>query len=140
MLTLKKGVVVPTPREPTKKDVADVVEIKLPTVSCVPVATRPEPVELETSIEFPERLTARARVPLVVTGLPETAKPAGTDRSTDVTVPWFCARQVPLIAKHPVEMFSPTLDVVVAVAEMLSPLSVVVPVDDISRAEMEVVA
>ena len=49
-------------------------------------------------------------------------------------------RQVPLIAKHPVEIFSPTLEVEVASAEMLSPLSVVVPVADISRAEIEDVA
>jgi hypothetical protein len=33
MFVFQKGVVVPTPREPTKYDVADVVAIKLPTVS-----------------------------------------------------------------------------------------------------------
>ncbi len=38
MLSFQKGVVVPIPREPVKKDVADVVAMRLPTVSCVPVA------------------------------------------------------------------------------------------------------
>ena len=49
-------------------------------------------------------------------------------------------RQVPLIAKHPVEILSPTLEVEVASAEIFNPLSVVVPVDDISRAEIDDVA
>jgi hypothetical protein len=36
-------------------------------------------------------------------------------------------------------ILNPTFDVDVANAEMFNPLSVVVPVDDISRAEIEVV-
>ena len=48
-------------------------------------------------------------------------------------------RHVPEIAKHPVVMLKPTLEVEVASAEMFNPLSVVVPVLEISRAEIVVV-
>ena len=42
-------------------------------------------------------------------------------------------RQLPPIAKHPLVMFSPTLEVEVAIALMLSPDRVVVPVDEIEK-------
>src|SRR5579872_1945086 len=56
---------------------------------------------------------------------------------TELTPP---VRHVPPMAKHPPERFSPTLDVEVAKLEMFRPRMVVVPVGEISRAEMEVVA
>ena len=49
-------------------------------------------------------------------------------------------RQEEEMEKQPVVMFSPTLEVEVARAEMFNPRRVVVPVFDISRAEMEDVA
>ena len=60
------------------------------------------------------------------------------------TVPLRFASERQLLAmeKHPVEIFSPTFDVVVAWPEMLSPRTVVVPkpVPEISNAEIDVVA
>ena len=47
-----KGVVVPTPTLPKKYDVLVVVAIKLPTVSCVPVAISAVPFEFDVMMEF----------------------------------------------------------------------------------------
>ena len=140
MFSFQNGVVVPSPREPVKYDVDVVVEMREPTVSCDDVPTSPVPAALAVMIVFDGNDTPRARVPEVVIGLPEIVKPVGTEKSTDVTVPLLVPILTPPMAKHPVEMFSPTLDVEVARAMMLRPRSVVVPVAEISRAEMEVVA
>lgn len=51
------GEVVPIPRFPRKYDVADVVAIKFPTVSCVPVAIK-LPDELVVIIELAENVVA----------------------------------------------------------------------------------
>lgn len=66
-----------------------VVEIRDPTVSCEDVAMIPSPVVLAVSIAPLANDTPRARVPLVVIGLPEIVNPVGTEKSTDVTVPEF---------------------------------------------------
>ena len=55
--SLAEGVVVPIPTLPKKYDVAVVVAIKLPTVSCVPVAIR-LPDALVVIIEFGENVVA----------------------------------------------------------------------------------
>ena len=55
--SLADGEVVPIPRLPTKYEFAVVVEIKFPTVSCVPVAIR-LPEELVVTIELGENVVA----------------------------------------------------------------------------------
>ena len=55
--SLADGEVVPIPRLPTKYEFAVVVEIKFPTVSCVPVALR-LPDEFVVTIEFGENVVA----------------------------------------------------------------------------------
>ena len=46
------GLDVPTPSVPRKYEVAEVVAIMFPTVSCVPVAISAVPLPLDTMIEF----------------------------------------------------------------------------------------
>ena len=72
MLEAKRPVVVvPMFSPPAKMDRVVVVDNKFPTVSCVPVASNCEPVELETMIEFGEK--EEALVPPLATGkMPET--------------------------------------------------------------------
>ena len=52
MFNFQLGVVVAIPKLPVKKELAVVVAIKLPTVSCVPVAIRAEPSELDVIMEL----------------------------------------------------------------------------------------
>lgn len=81
------------------------------------------------------------RVPDVVMALPRLTKPAPA--VMEVTVPELpLPTQLPEIAKHPLVILNPTLDVEVANPEMVRPLRVVVPKPPpaISNAEMEVVA
>src|SRR5579872_2157270 len=105
-----------------------------PTVNCVPVAMRAVPFELETTIEFGEKLDALVP-PFTIGRVPDT---------WEVSETWperlERERHEPPMAKQPPERFSPTLDVEVAKPEMFRPRMVVVPVGEISRAEMEVVA
>ena len=59
MTSFHLGDVVAIPRLPVKYESVVVVEIKLPTVSCEPVATSPLPEELETMMEFGENVPGR---------------------------------------------------------------------------------
>ena len=52
MFNFQFGVVVAIPREPRKNELAVVVAIKLPTVSCVPVAIKAEPSALDVMMEL----------------------------------------------------------------------------------------
>ena len=144
-LRSQDDVVVPRARLPMKYELAVVVESSDPIVSCEVVATSPVPAEFAVMIPLLGNKTPRARVPEVVTGLPLTVNPAGTDKSTDVTVPLpplLPPTHVPLIAKQPDVIFSPTLEVEVACPEILSPARVVVPkpLPDIENADVDVVA
>ena len=60
------GVDDPRPRFPLKYELAVVLAIKFPTVSCVPVAVSAVPAELETMMEFgendPERFETEIQV------------------------------------------------------------------------------
>ena len=73
------------------------------------VATKPSPEELEAKILLADKDIPRAKVPEVVIGLPLMVSPAGTDISTDVTVPDPppAPTQVPLMAKQPAETLRP---------------------------------
>ena len=100
----KAGVVVPRPSLPVKKEELVVVEIKLPTVSGEVVAISPVPALFAVMIPFEGNNTPSASVPDPVIGLPDIVKPAGTDMSTEVTVPEPepPPTHVPEIEKQPV--------------------------------------
>ena len=54
------------------------------------------------------RFNVAVMVPEPVTGVePMVSVELLSERPTDVTVPMFCVRQLPLIEKQPFKMFSP---------------------------------
>ena len=86
-----------------------------------------DPSLLLVIMELAGKAKVAVRVPDVVTGEFVTVKADGRESPTDVTVPLFCERHVPLIAKHPLLKLKPTFDVEVAEAAMERPARVVVP-------------
>jgi hypothetical protein len=133
------GEVVPTPRFPEKYDLAVVVDIKLPTVSCVPVAIRaPEP--SVATIEFAAPVND---VPLIVTVVTDPESEATTPPPTKFIVvlvarapPSSCIReypplpiprQTPFTDTHPPETAIPPAYVEVDVLETVRFVKVVVP-------------
>lgn len=135
------GDVVPIPRLPLKYELAVVVEIKLPTVSCVPVAMS-DPLASVVMIELAAPVK---EVPLIVTVVTEPESEATTPLPTKFRVvlvvrstPSSCAklyppppvpRHVPLTETHPPDTAIPPEYVDVEVFVTVKFVSVVVPAD-----------
>ena len=133
------GEVVPTPRFPEKYEFAVVVDIKLPTVNCVPVATR-APLASVAIIEFAAPVN---EVPLIVTVVTDPESEATTPPPTKFIVvlavrappsssiteypPFPVPRQTPLTETHPPETAIPPAYVEVDVFETVRFVKVVVP-------------
>ena len=126
--------VVPIPTVPVKKEGVVDVAMSDPTVSCDVVAINVVPAASETMIEFGAK--TEAFVPPLTTG----RTPLTCD-VREICPPRFAIeRQLEEIAKQPLVILNPTLEVEVARAEMFNPRRVVVPALEISRAEMDDVA
>ena len=133
------GLLVPTPTVPRKKEVADVVAMMFPTVSCVPVAMSAP----EASVATTELLDPVNDVPLIVTVVTEPESEAVTPEPVKLSVvlavsgdPSSCTklyalppvpRHVPLTVRHPPVIATPPEKVDVEVFVTIRFVTVVVP-------------